>query len=137
MVTISWQIVLAVIGVIVGFVVTDRILEKRGYGVKGKISNVNIDNLAEFLREKYLVNVAIISGENKIAIGVDDFEIDEMRTTLEVSRSDEILRISNSDYKYAVKRGNVFIYLHGKFISLEDFSQVWTIVQNALREVEA
>ncbi|WP_290597543.1 MULTISPECIES: hypothetical protein [unclassified Archaeoglobus] len=135
MVTISWQIVLAVIGVIVGFVVTDRILEKRGYGVKGKASNVSIDNLAEFLREKYLVNVAIVSEENKIAIGVDDFEIDEMRTALEVSRSDEILRISNSDYKYAVKRGNVFIYLHGKFISLEDFSQVWTIVQNALRGV--
>lgn len=135
MVTISWQIILAVIGVIAGFVVTDKILERKGYGVKGKISNVSIDNLAEFLREKYLVNVAIISKEDKIVVGVDDSEIDETRMTLEVSRSDEILLISDSDYKYAVKRGDVFIYIHGKFLSLEDFSQVWTIVQNALRGV--
>jgi len=134
-VTISWQIILAVIGVIAGFVVTDKILERKGYGVKGKISNVSIDNLAEFLREKYLVNVAIISKEDKIVVGVDDSEIDETRMTLEVSRSDEILLISDSDYKYAVKRGDVFIYIHGKFLSLEDFSQVWTIVQNALRGV--
>lgn len=136
MVSISWQIILAVISVIAGFVITDRILERRGYGIRSKVANVNIDDLGDFLREKYLVNVAIIRGESKKALGVDDFEIDEMRTALEVSRSDEIITISDSDYKYAIKRGDVFIYLHGKFISLEDFSEVWMIVQNALRGVE-
>lgn len=136
MVNISWQIVLAVVGVIAGFVVTDRILERRGYGVRKRVNYVKIDALGEFLREKYLVNVAVLRGESRFVIGVDEFEIDEMRTALEVSRSDEILRISGSDYRYAVKRGDVFIYLHGKFISLEDFSEVWKIVQNALRGVE-
>jgi len=135
-VNISWQIVLAVVGVIAGFIVTDRILERRGYGVRKKVNYVKIDTLGEFLREKYLVNVAVLMGDNRFVIGVDDFEIDEMRTALEISRSDEILRISGSDYRYAVKRGEAFIYIHGKFISLEDFSEVWKIIQNALRGVE-
>lgn len=136
MVNISWQIILAVVGVIAGFIVTDRILERKGYGVRKKVNYVKLDTLGKFLREKYLANVAVLRGENRFVIGVDDFEINEMKTALEVSRSDEILRISGSDYKYAVKRGDVFIYLHGKFISLEDFSELWKIIRNALKGVE-
>jgi len=70
-------------------------------------------------------------------LGVDEFEVEEARMTLEVSGCNEIILIFNSDYKYAVKKDDVFIYLHGKFISLEHFSKLWMTVQSALKEVKS
>ncbi len=135
MVDITWLIVLAVIGVIAGFLITDRLLESRGLTSKKRVVRVNLKDLGRYLRDKYLVNVAVISGNDRQMYGVDEFEVDEIMTTLSTSGSDEVLFISESDYRYATKRGDVLVYIHGKFLSLEDFSEVWLIVQNALREV--
>lgn len=135
MVGITWLIILAVIGVIAGFLITDRLLESRGLTARRRAVRVNLRDLARFLRDKYLANVAVISGSDRQMLGVDEFEVDEIMTTLSTSGSDEVLFISESDYRYATKRGDVFVYLHGRFLSLEDFSEVWLIIQNALREV--
>jgi len=58
-------VILVVVGVIVGFILTDKILEKRGYRAKDRIAGVGIDELDKFLREKYLVNVAVIRDNYK------------------------------------------------------------------------
>jgi len=58
-------VILVVVGVIVGFILTDKILEKRGYRAKDRIAGVSIDELDKFLREKYLVNVAVIRDNYK------------------------------------------------------------------------
>ncbi len=50
--------------------------------------------------------------------------------------SDEILIVSGSDYRYAVRQDGVFIFIKGKFVSLEDFSKVWKLVKSSLTEVE-
>ncbi|WP_202318423.1 hypothetical protein [Archaeoglobus neptunius] len=137
MIGISWQILLAVVSVIAGFVVTDKFLERKGFRVKKRGVHVTLENLARHLAERYLVKVAVITEDLHEVVDVDEYEVDEMRTALEVSRSDEILLIAGSDYRYAVKRGNAFVYVHGKFISLEDFSKLWLTVQNAFEGVKS
>ncbi len=135
MVDITWMIVLAVIGVVAGFLITDKLLESRGLRARRRAVRVNLKDIGKFLRDKYLADVAVISGSDRQLLGVDEFEVDEIMTMLGTSGSDEVLFISGSDYRYATRRGDVFVYVHGRFLSLEDFSEVWLAVQNALREV--
>ena len=134
---ITWLVILAVVGVVAGFLITDRLLESRRLTARKRTVHVKPKDLGKFLKDKYLTNVAVLSKNRRELIGVDEFEVNKMMTTLEASGSDEVLLISGSDYRYAVKRGDVFVYVHGKFLSLEDFSEVWTTIQTALKEVAA
>ncbi len=136
MVGISWQIVFAIVGVIVGFVVTEKILDRKGYRSKEILRRMEIEELCGYLKERHLVNVAAIVGDKKIAEGVDDYELDEIRTLMGSMRADEILLVSGSDYKYAMKGNGVFIFVKGKFVSLEDFSKVWKLIKSSLAGVE-
>lgn len=136
MVSISWQIILAIAGVIAGFVITDRILDLKGYRGREVLRPMGLDELCDHLKSKYLVAVAAISGDRKIVEGVDEYEVDEIRTMMRSMGSDEILIVSGSDYRYAVRQDGVFIFIKGKFVSLEDFSKVWKLVKSSLTEVE-
>ncbi len=80
MVSISWQIILAIAGVIAGFVITDRILDLKGYRGREVLRPMGLDELCDHLKSKYLVAVAAISGDRKIVEGVDEYEVDEIRT---------------------------------------------------------
>ncbi len=136
MVGISWQIVFAIVGVIAGFVITDKILDRKGYRSKEIFRRMDIEELCSYLKERYLVNVAAIVGDKKIVEGVDDYELDEIRTLTRSMGADEILLVSGSDYKYAMKGNSVFIFIKGKFVSLEDFSKVWKLVKGCVVGVE-
>jgi len=133
---ISWQIVFAIVGVIAGFVITDKILDRKGYRSKEIFRRMDIEELCSYLKERYLVNVAAIVGDKKIVEGVDDYELDEIRTLMRSMGADEILLVSGSDYKYAMKGNGVFIFIKGKFVSLEDFSKVWKLVKGCVVGVE-
>ncbi len=136
MVGISWQIVFAIVGVIAGFVITDKILDRKGYRSKEIFRRMGIEELCGYLKERYLVNVAAIVGDKKIVEGVDDYELDEIRTLMRSMGADEILLVSGSDYKYAMRGNGVFIFVKGKFVSLEDFSKVWKLVKSSIVGVE-
>ncbi len=136
MVSITWQIILAIAGVIAGFVITDRILDLKGYRGREVLRPMGLDELCDHLKSKYLVAVAAISGDRKIVEGVDEYEVDEIRTMMRSMGSDEILIVSGSDYRYAVRQDGVFIFIKGKFVSLEDFSKVWKLVKSSLTGVE-
>uniref|UniRef100_A0A7C3RHQ5 Uncharacterized protein n=1 Tax=Archaeoglobus fulgidus TaxID=2234 RepID=A0A7C3RHQ5_ARCFL len=137
MVDISWLIVFAVVGVIAGFVITDRILDRKGYRKKEILRRMELEDLCRYLKERYLVNVAAISEDKKIVEGVDDYELDEIRTLMRGMATDEILLVSGSDYRYAMREDGLFIFIKGKFVSLEDFSKVWKLVKSSLAGVES
>ncbi|MBO8178924.1 MAG: hypothetical protein H0Z19_00340 [Archaeoglobus sp.] len=136
MVGISWQILFAIVGVIAGFVLTDKILDRKGYRSREILRRMELEELCSHLKSKYLVNVAAITGDKKIVNGVDDYELDEIRTLMRSMGNDEILLVSGSDYKYAMARKGVFIFIKGKFVSLEDFSKVWKLVKTSILGVE-
>lgn len=135
MVGISWQIVLAVIGVVAGFVITDKILNMKGYRGREILRPMELEELCSHLMTKYLVSVAAIAGDKKIVEGVDDYEIDEIRTLMRSMGSEEILLVSGSDYRYAMRGNGIFIYIKGKFVSLEDFAKVWKLVKSSIAGV--
>ena len=136
MVSISWQIVLAIVGVIAGFVVTDKILDRKGYRKKEILRPMELEELCSHLKAKYLVDVAAIAGDRKIVEGVDDYEVDEIRTLMRSMGTDEILLVSGSDYRYAMRGNGVFIFIKGKFVSFEDFSKVWKLVKSSITGVK-
>jgi len=133
---ISWQIVFAIVGVIAGFVITDKILDRKGYRSREILRRMELEELCSYLKERHLVNVAAIVGDKKIVEGVDDYELDEIRTLMRSMGTNEILLISGSDYKYAMRGNGVFIFIKGKFVSLEDFSKVWKLIKSSVVGVE-
>jgi hypothetical protein len=134
---ISWQIILAIIGVVAGFVISDRILDRKGYRRREILRPMELEELCSHLMAKYLVSVAAIAGNKRIVEGVDDYEIDEIRTLMRSMGTDEILLVSGSDYRYAMRGKGAFIFIKGKFVSFEDFAKVWKLVKSSLVGVEA
>jgi len=126
-----------VAGVIAGFVVAERILEKRGYRRREKGVSISLDELPEHLRKRFLASCAVLRPDGNVMVGVDSTEVEKLLETLSSAGSDEIVMISGSDYKYVTKKGDTVVYVRGKFISMRDFSELWITVRRALRGVES
>ncbi len=133
MIVITWQILLAIAGVIAGFVVTERILERRGYRRRVKRVSIPLDELPGYLKRKFLANSAVIVGKRKIVVEVEDEELEFLLNVLSSSGGDEIVVISGSDFAYITKKDDVVVFAKGKFISMRDFAELWLTVRQSLR----
>jgi len=134
-INIIWQAVIAVIGVVTGFILTEKILERKGLRRRRLKIKVGFYDLPDYLESRYLLQSAIIHGDRVILKGVSIEEAEEALKILEKTGCSEIVLISGSDFRYATRRGSASVYLRGKFVSMRDFSEVWNIVQSSLQEV--
>lgn len=124
---------MSVFGIIVGFFIGENLLKKLGFKNKKQIQVLRFTELQEFLKNKFLVNSAFISGEKKKLIGVEEIEVREIENLLENLKSDEIIIFQGDDCRFALKRGSDLFYLRGRIASLKDLSELWEIVHRTLR----
>ncbi len=129
MVGISWQIVLAIAGVISGFFVTEKVLERMGYRKKEEYVSVDLEELPKYLRDRFLVDVALVRPDGSVFLGVSESEVKEIEEKFE---ENEVILISGNNYTYMVKRGDVIVFVRGKFLSMKDFSDLWMTVRRSL-----
>jgi hypothetical protein len=123
---------IAIVGVLAGFAVTEKIFERKGIRIRRRRIRVSLEELPDLLQTRHLIQSAVIYDDKKILRNVDEAEIERAVKTLEESGSDELVLISGSDFRYIARKNDVLIYLRGKFVSMRDFGEVWSIIQNSL-----
>jgi hypothetical protein len=122
-----------VAGVASGFIVGEKILAKKGFRRARRRVKVSLFQLPEYLQKKYLVHCAVVTENGKkIVRGFDNGEIESLKVKLKSLGGNEILLIENSNYTYAIEKGETFILVRGRFISMRDFSEVWALIQSSL-----
>ncbi len=121
--------VVVVFGVVLGYFITEKLLKRKEIK-KREILSVN--ELPEYLHEKYMVKSAILIDNKEFRRGVSD---EELKEAMNLAVKDEVILISGTDLKYILKRDNVFVYVSGK-ISLKDFVDIWFIIQKSLEVVK-
>lgn len=136
MVKIFWEIILSVVGVIVGFFVAEFMLEKIGVGITSQKTKLSINELPEYLNRKFLVNCAILIGEKKKFSTLDEKEIEEMKKMVEETNSKEVAIFKEENCKLVIKKGRILVCVSGKLISMKEISEISEIVHLALRGVE-
>ena len=130
---ISWQILVAIIGVIIGFFLADKVLEKRGFKERKRKFSISLEELPKYLERKYLAKSAILSDKNRILVGVDAEEVERSVNLLSEIQCKELLQVYDNDYVYVGKQNDYIIYVKGKFLSLKDFAEIWLIIRQTLR----
>jgi len=133
---ISWQILVAIIGVIIGFFLADKVLEKRGLKERKRKFSISLEELPKYLERKYLAKSAILSDKNRILVGVDAEEVERSVNLLSETQCRELLQVYDNDYVYVGKQNDYIIYVRGKFLSLKDFAEIWLIIRQTLRSEE-
>lgn len=133
MVRIFWEIILSTFGIGMGFFIGEKLLKK--LGIEEDVKNVVLktEEIPEYLKNKFLVNSALIDREKKKMIGIEEVEASEMRKLLEQMNADEIVIFQENDCRYALKEGKTFLYVRGRIASVKDLSEIWEIVHRSLR----
>ncbi|OYT33900.1 hypothetical protein B6U96_14310, partial [Archaeoglobales archaeon ex4484_92] len=90
---ISWQILVAIIGVIIGFFLADKVLEKRGFKERKRKFSISLEELPKYLERKYLAKSAILSDKNRILVGVDAEEVERSVNLLSEIQCKELLQV--------------------------------------------
>ncbi|MEM2727209.1 MAG: hypothetical protein QXV61_03020 [Archaeoglobaceae archaeon] len=132
MVSIFWEIILSFAGVIVGFFVAEFVLEKIGLGIQPQKTKVNVNELPEYLNQKFLVNCAILIGEKKKFSNLEDQEIAEMKKMVEEMNCNEIAILKEENCKLAIKKGKILVCVRGKVISMKDLSEISEVIHRSL-----
>lgn len=136
MVRILWELLISTFGVGLGFFIGENFLRKLGFENKKQKIILKISEIPEYLKNKFLVNSAIINGEKKRFLGLEEAEVLEMRNLLEQIGADEMVIFRENDCKYALKYGKTFLYVRGRITSLKDLSEIWEVVHRSFRGVE-
>ncbi len=121
------------IGVVAGFVVTEKILEKRGYRRRAFKLNLKLEELPKYLEKRFLAKSAVVTPSNKVLVGVEENEVEKSLELLSSLSVNELVTVSGSDYTYITKFGDVVVFVKGKFASMRDLSEVWMVVHHVLR----
>ncbi len=130
---IFWELIVSSSGVIAGFFIGETLFKKLGFEEKKEKLELKPLELQEFLKNRFLVNSALITGEKRSLFGVDDVEVDEMLNLLKNLKSDELIIFNEDDCRFALKKGENFIYIRGKIASFRDLAKIWEIVQRSFR----
>jgi hypothetical protein len=130
---IFWELIVSSSGVIVGFFIGETLFKKLGFEEKKEKLELKPGELQKFLKNRFLVNSALISGEKRSLFGVDDVEVDEMLNLLKNLKSDELIIFNRDDCRFALKKGENFIYIRGKIASFRDLAKIWEIVHRSFR----
>ncbi len=129
---ITWYILIAIAGVVIGFVVAERVLSKKGIRNRTKRVRVSVENLPDYLENKFLIKCSVLKNKNRVIGNLSENEIEEVLEKLDAIGSEEVVVIEGSDYCYAVRKDDIAVVVKGKFISMRDFSEVWSIIQASI-----
>ncbi|MEM0022560.1 MAG: hypothetical protein QXK44_03290 [Archaeoglobaceae archaeon] len=135
MVHIFWEILISTFGIGLGFFIGENLLKKLGIENKSQKVILKIEEIPEYLKNKFLVNSAVIDRERKKMIGIEEVEAMEMRKLLEQTNAEELVIFQENDCRYALKRGKTFLYVRGRIASIKDLSEIWEVVHRSLRGV--
>ncbi|MEM1578047.1 MAG: hypothetical protein QXK70_05820 [Archaeoglobaceae archaeon] len=136
MVYIFWEIVLSVAGIGMGFFAGDFMLGRLGIK-KGKQSQrLTLKEIPEYLKNKFLVNTAILAGGEKRIIGLEEVDVIEMKKIVEEMNCSEIVIFNENQCRFAIKKGNTFIYVRGRIASMRELYEIWEVIHRALTEVK-
>ncbi|MEM0202629.1 MAG: hypothetical protein QXO16_03375 [Archaeoglobaceae archaeon] len=135
MVRIFWEILISTFGVGLGFFIGENLLKKLGIGNKSQSVILKIEEIPEYLKNKFLVNSAVIDRERKKMIGIEEVEAMEMRKLLEQMNAEEVVIFQENDCRYALRHGKTFLYVRGRIASIKDLSEIWEVVHRSLRGV--
>ncbi|MEM4523604.1 MAG: hypothetical protein QXF29_00665 [Archaeoglobaceae archaeon] len=116
-----------------GFFIGENLLKRLGIEDRKRKPEIKLKDLQDYLRNRFLVNSALIYEGRKKLIGVDEVEVKRMEEMLENLKSDEIIIFNGKDCRFALRKGNVFIYVRGKIASLRDFVEIWEVVHGSMR----
>ncbi|MEM2176140.1 MAG: hypothetical protein QXN34_02260 [Archaeoglobaceae archaeon] len=133
---IFWEIVLSVAGIGMGFFAGDFMLGRLGIK-KGKQSQrLTLKEIPEYLKNKFLVNTAILAGGEKRIIGLEEVDVIEMKKIVEEMNCSEIVIFNENQCRFAIKKGNTFIYVRGRIASMRELYEIWEVIHRALTEVK-
>lgn len=135
MVRIFWELLISTFGVGFGFFIGENLLKKLGIGNKRQKIILKLNEIPEYLKNKFLVNSAVIEGDRKKILGIEESEATEMWKLLEQMNAEEIVIFHENDCRYALRDGKTFLYVRGKVASLRDLSEISEIVHRSLRGV--
>lgn len=135
MVSIFWEIILSFAGVIAGFFVAELVLGKIGLGIGAQKTKIDINELPEYLNQRFLVNCAVLFGERKKFSNLEDQEIVEMKRMIEETNCNEIAILKEESCKLGLRKGKVFVFVRGKVISMKDLAEISEVIHRALRGV--
>lgn len=136
MVYIFWEIVLSVAGIGIGFFAGDFMLGRLGIKKGKQIQRLTLKEVPEYLKNKFLVNTAILVGEEKRILGLEEADVSEMKKIVEEMNCSEIVIFNENQCRFAIKKGNMFIYVRGKIASMKEVYEIWELIHRALREVK-
>lgn len=119
-----------------GFFAGDFMLGRLGIK-KGKQSQrLTLKEIPEYLKNKFLVNTAILAGGEKRIIGLEEVDVIEMKKIVEEMNCSEIVIFNENQCRFAIKKGNTFIYVRGRIASMRELYEIWEVIHRALTEVK-
>ncbi|MQK95649.1 hypothetical protein [Escherichia coli] len=71
---IFWEIILSTFGIGMGFFIGEKLLKKLGIGEDAKNVALKTEEIPEYLKNKFLVNSALIDREKKKIVGIEEVE---------------------------------------------------------------
>ncbi len=126
---ITLQILVAVAGVVIGFITMELVLRRRGFVRKRRVTRIDVKDIPKLLKERFLADSCIVFDGGRVSVGVSEREFDSALQMLESTGSRELVAIDGSEFKYVARFSNFSIYVRGNFVSMRDFSELWSIIR--------
>ncbi|MCS7122267.1 MAG: hypothetical protein NZ895_06695 [Archaeoglobaceae archaeon] len=125
------EVLLAIVGVVVGFSIGELFTIKKGF--RQKRYKVKAEDLPKFLKEKFLADTFFLELKGlKVSEGVKSEEFDEVLKTIEQLKSKEIIMLNGEEVKYVANFPNAKVYVKAKFLSFQNFLEMWKVVKGAI-----